>query len=213
MANTRDFEEKVIRVVQGLNKTVMGWEEVLFKTGAAAAFPGVVVDSWARSSWQQAAVAGHRAVDSNDGDFYLDSPGHTAAGMWTDISGGTTNATLLALLLGGEASMWQDWYVPPREASCMFQSPQRDNDFANSTSSTIWPRAAVAAGSFWRYDPGLAASSSLFASVLAAVGRRLALRGVTTCPCTTATATHCSQTEYCGRQWCEPGGTRTPVLV
>eukprot|EP01052_Picozoa_sp_SAG31_P083165 SAG31_NODE_43294_length_267_cov_1.839286_1_plen_39_part_01 len=37
----------------------------------------------------------------------------------------------------------------------MYQAPERDADFANSTSSTIWPRAAVAAGSFWHYDATL----------------------------------------------------------
>ena len=53
----------MIEYVQGtLGKQVMGWEEVLFKTNAASNDSGVIVDSWARSSWQQAATLDHRTV-------------------------------------------------------------------------------------------------------------------------------------------------------
>jgi len=148
--NTKSFEEKVIDFLLDKNKTVMGWEEILFKTGAAERSTDIVVDAWARSSWQQAAKKGHPAVDSANGHFYLDNLGHdhAAAGMWLDLYKGESNTTLRSLLLGGEASMWQDQYVPNRVASCMFQSPDRDDDFSNSTSSMIWPRSAIAAGSF-----------------------------------------------------------------
>lgn len=36
----------------------MGWEEILFKTGAAVAYPTTIIDSWLSSSWAQAAAAG-----------------------------------------------------------------------------------------------------------------------------------------------------------
>ena len=119
---------------------------MVFKTGAASGSPAVIVDSWARSSWQQAATLGHRTVASNSGNLYLDihrcAQGsfvrtalqktvliHALVGLdssvashqWADLRAGTTNRTLLAKLLGGETSMWQDFYVPGkifRESAC-----------------------------------------------------------------------------------------------
>ena len=58
LANTKSFEEKMIAHLIALGKTPMGWEEILFKTGAAAAYPTTIIDSWASSSWAQAAAAG-----------------------------------------------------------------------------------------------------------------------------------------------------------
>jgi len=203
--NTKSFEEKVIDFLLDKNKTVMGWEEILFKTGAAERSTDIVVDAWARSSWQQAAKKGHPAVDSANGHFYLDNLGHdhAAAGMWLDIYKGESNTTLRSLLLGGEASMWQDQYVPNRVASCMFQSPDRDDDFSNSTSSMIWPRSAIAAGSFWRYSDALSGTDALFSTVLSTASGRLSARGIGSCSCTTATSTGCKQQSYCGVSWCD----------
>ena len=200
-------------VKSGLGKEVMGWEELVFKTGAADGVPSVIIDSWARSSWQQAASLGHRTVVSNSGTFYLDCEekplsrrrlscvaphrgwltgphiassrpssslvpladhGTFAPALWTDIRGDTTNATLLDKLLGGEASMWQDFYVPGARskaagsASCLFDD-SRDADFSNSTASTIWPRTAIAGGAFWHFDggldPGSAAALTRFGTI------------------------------------------------
>ena len=44
--------------------------------------------------------------------MYLDYKTTLAPALWADIRGGVTNETQLGLLLGGEASMWQDFYVP-----------------------------------------------------------------------------------------------------
>ena len=55
LEDTKSFEVKMIAFVSQLGKEVMGWEEVLFKTGAAANDTNVIIDSWASSSWQQAA--------------------------------------------------------------------------------------------------------------------------------------------------------------
>ena len=113
---------------------------MVFKTGAASSSPAVIVDSWARSSWQQAATLGHRTVASNSGNLYLDIHRcaqaertalqktvliHALAGLdssvashqWADLRAGTTNTTLLAKLLGGETSMWQDFYVPGKKST------------------------------------------------------------------------------------------------
>merc|ERR1711920_417199 len=108
--------------------------------------------------------------------------------------------------------MWQDLYVGKGWASCMFQSPERDSEFSNSTSSMIWPRTAIAAGSFWRYDPNLASTDDLFASVLAQAQNqlddRLAEWSVGSCACTTTTRTVCNQRNYCGYDFCS---TSTPT--
>jgi len=110
--NTKSFEIKMIEHLLSVGKRPMGWEEILFKTGAAAEYPTTIVDSWARTSWSQAAAAGHDVVMSNNGLFYLDSAGHSARKMWLNISA-VGNATYVQgkHLLGGETSMWQDRYV------------------------------------------------------------------------------------------------------
>jgi hypothetical protein len=46
-ADTKSFEVKIIDYVKNtLGKEVMGWEELVFKTGAASSTPSVIVDSW-----------------------------------------------------------------------------------------------------------------------------------------------------------------------
>ena len=40
-----------------------------------------------------------------------------ASHQWADLRAGTTNRTLLAKLLGGETSMWQDFYVPGEKST------------------------------------------------------------------------------------------------
>ena len=102
---TASGEAKMIKHVISLGKVPMGWEEFLFKTEAATAYPTTIIDSWERSSWSQAAAAG-RTVMSNSGYFYLDYPGHTAQAMWLNISAlGNAMSEQTRLLLGGETSM------------------------------------------------------------------------------------------------------------
>ena len=101
LANTKSFEVAIIKHLLSIGKTPMGWEEILFKTEAAAAYKSVIVDSWARTSWSQAAEAGHKVVMSNDGLFYLDSAGHSAQAMWLNISAhGDATPAQAKLLLG-----------------------------------------------------------------------------------------------------------------
>ena len=89
-------------------------------------------------------------------------------------------------------------------ASCLFDD-SRDADFVNSTSSTVWPRAAVAGGAFWRYSAALDAKADLFGRVVGDIKRRLAARGVGVCPCATGSALGCMQNSYCGHVWCPDG--------
>jgi len=207
--NSKTFEQKILEFVANkLGKDVMGWEEVLFKTGAADGHPSFIVDSWARTNWQQAAEMGYRSVVSNSGSLYLDFQTTLSPEMWLDIRGGTTNITQLALLLGGETSMWNDMYVPGARGkhgivppTCLFNN-SRDADFSNSTATTIWPRAAIAGGSFWNYDQALMGDSAVFEGVIEAVKLRLAARGVIVCPCATSTTFGCDQTQHCGTIWC-----------
>ena len=203
LASAKRFEQRMIHFVQQeLHKTVLVWEEALFESGAAAGNRAVVVDTWQADSWQQAARAGHKVIMSRESALYLDYPSHNASGMWLDLFRGAENSspTEKAMLLG--ASMWSDRYVPRGPAQCLYQSPQRDADFANSTSSTIWPRASIAAGSFWNFDARMRADSAEFAGLLRREAARLAARGVAVCPCSTPTRNGCWQSEFCGRAWC-----------
>jgi hypothetical protein len=199
LANTKSFEVKMIEKLITLGKTPMGWEEILFKTEAAQAFPTVIVDSWARSSWSEAAAAGYHTVMSNSGIFYLDYAGHSAKGMYIDMLKDNTNTTQQQLLLGGEVSMWQDRYV----GSCLFPSDQDDN-FTQSTSHCIWPRTAIAAGTFWGQNYRADLDAAWFNATFDAVLARLVERQVDACPCATLTSNGCSQMDFCGIGYCGP---------
>jgi hypothetical protein len=109
--------------------------------------------------------------------------------------------------------MWQDFYVPGARtkeagsAKCLFDD-SRDSDFDNSTSSTVWPRAAVAGGAFWHYSSALDATAgggTTFERVVSDIKRRLAARGIGVCPCATGTTLGCAQNNYCGHVWCPDG--------
>lgn len=219
--STEGFEEKILAfVTEELGKTPIGWNEILSTTHAAEAFPRTIIEEWGKgSSWQAAARLGFRAIASHFSDFYLDNHwgGFTAAQHWKDLyistQGGdghkNANATERALLLGGSAAMWSDEYFPIRnvKASCMFQHPERDANFSTSTSSVIWPRAAISAGSFYRFDVALQNTSERFAGLLANITRRLTARGVETCQCEAPShhgcsqATNCNNVFYCPKPW------------
>ena len=127
-------------------------------------------------------------------------------GVWFDITSGAETPANARYLLGGEASMWSDQYLPGRKglAPCLLPSPARDADFGRSVSATIWPRAAVAAGSFWRWSSSLSpqVQPELFGEVVATVNSLLLARGVLTCPCGNATSNGCDVGTHCGAQWC-----------
>ena len=107
--------------------------------------------------------------------------------------------TCIHVLLAA-VSRWSDEYV----GSCMFSS-ENDAMFENSTSNYIFPRTAVAAGSFWRWDRRVNVLSPAFAAAFDAMQRRLRARGVATCPCTTLVTNGCDQNTYCGQPYCASG--------
>jgi hypothetical protein len=113
---------------------------------------------------------------------------------------GVKNESELSLLLGGEVSMWQDEYV----SSCMFQSPQTDSNFSTSTSTCIWPRSIIAAGSFWGYHPDFQTTDPDFNATFSQMRSRLVSRGVEACPCATLDSTGCNQMSKCGVGYCGP---------
>ena len=198
LANTKQFEIKMIQKLLALGKQPAGWEEVLFTTQAALGFPSVVVHSWHHHHWEEVAELGHRAVFSNLEPFYLGYPSY--AKLWIDLTMGVMNATKVAGLLGGEVSAWSDEYL----GSCMFSS-ENDALFANSTSSYLFPRTVVAAGSFWRWDRRVNASSPAFEAAFATMETTLRARGVHTCPCTTLATNGCDENSMCGEPYCSTG--------
>ena len=202
LANTKNFEIAMIQKLLALGKQPAGWEEVLFTTQAALGFPSVVVHTWHHHHWEEVVDLGHRAVFSNLEPFYLGYPSY--AKLWIDLTMGVANATKVASLLGGEVSVWSDEYL----GSCMFSS-QNDALFVKSTSSRLFPRTAVAAGSFWRWDRRVNASSPAFEAAFATMESRLQARGVHTCPCTTLATNGCDQNVHCGEPYCTTGADWT----
>lgn len=125
------------------------------------------------------------------------------------------NATERALLIGGETAMWSDIYVPPRHGNteCLFRSPDFDTPFSTSVSAMIWPRAAVAAGSFYRFDAALANTSNAFAGLLVNLSQRLSARAIEVCECTVPSHQACTQQSRCGVSYCPKAQVGGALLV
>ena len=198
----------MIEHLLSIGKTPMGWEELLFTTQAAADYPMAIVDAWHRTSWVQAAALGHKTIVSNNHYLYLDAHDfyHSAVRMWMNLTAICDPELPLApcdptpaqakLLLGGETSMWQG----AETHSCLFDN-SKDAAFARSAAGCIWPRAAIAAGSFWGFYNN---TKTLDAATLNATQQRLVARGVDSCPCATLNSTSCNQTSRCGVAYCPP---------
>ena len=210
---SRSLQQKIMKKLVALGKQPMGWQEILLETDAASSFPEAIIEPWSKAGiWAQ---MGHPAVEALPSSLYLDhavtSAGSARApGVWVDITAGAMNASNAHFLLGGEASMWSDQYQGTKHtpghqsATCMLPSPASDAAFATSISATIWPRAAVAAGSFWRWEESLSPQTQpeLFASVVAAANEILVARGIETCPCANATFNGCDSVTHCGVEYC-----------
>jgi hexosaminidase len=216
IAASKSLEQKVMKKVAALGKQPMGWQEILLETGAATSIPGAIIETWSKAGlWAQ---TGHPAVEALPSSLYLNGAATSAGyvhgsyrpGVWLDITSGALNASNAHLMLGGEASMWTDQYlgtkhnIDHRTVQCLLPSPASDVEFGKSISAVIWPRAAVAAGSFWRWDGSLSPQTQpeVFASVVAEVNGILTARGVDTCPCANATWNGCDATMHCNVTWC-----------
>lgn len=211
-ANTKSFEEKILKHVLALGKTPMGWQEVLLTTGAAASYPTTIVAQWydpAGTTWWEIAKRGYRTVMNSDDQFYLNYPNTEARSLWFDLMAGNTcpDTACRKLLLGGETALWQDSYV----GSCLFDSSQ-DANFSLSASRMIFPRAAVAAGTFWGgYRP---IDDAYFGQMFAALQARLRARGIASCPAVAPTSNDCTALAVCreppSSRWSTSCGTPLP---
>ena len=187
-------------IVDGLNRTVGGWEEFAFETAVAKPTTDYVVNTWHYHTQFESTARGYQTVASNDSHFYLvyDQP---ASAYWVDIASGM-NASQRALLRGGSVSAWGDEFcyiaycIHPdkKPAAHALFPPSADALFHQSILGLSFPRAAVGAGSFWNHVPELDSSSAEFGRSLAAMGERLISRGVPACP----TECHCNAASRCG---------------
>ena len=127
--------------------------------------------------------------------------------FWYDINStfAATPSAKPSLLLGGEVSMWTDTYCAggaqcgassgPNPVATKLFPPSEDDAFATSVGGMIFPRALVGAGSFWRYDASVNASSPEFADSIWKLNDRLRELGAKTCPSKCA----CDQLTQCGK--------------
>ena len=91
--------------------------------------------------------------------------------------------------------------------SCLFPNAQ-DANFSRSVAGCIWPRAAIAAGSFWGFNN---ATKALDGATFNATHARLVARGIPSCPCASLDHTGCSQLDRCGEAYCvKPPPAPTP---
>ena len=132
------------------------------------------------------------------------------------------------LLLGATTSMWMDEYCPQAECpghgstwgggAGWMAEKDKDGVFAASLLAVIWPRASLAAGTFWGYDEALD-KEALLRSYLAVSGRleariaegrgqwrgpamRFPTPGTSVCPIL-GCATGCTQMKRCGVPWAQ----------
>jgi hexosaminidase len=164
------FNQRLLKIVQKYNRTMMGWDEIL-----APGLPtDAVIHSWRdQRSLYQAAVEGHRAVMS--WGYYLDhlSPAsyHYGIDPLTPAppapNGRGAQATPPPTLtpeqetriMGGEACMWAELVGP------------------NTVDSRVWPRTAAIAERLW--SPKEVNDVDSMYARLAVVSRNLEFTGVT----------------------------------
>ncbi len=122
------FNGRVLKILSGLNKRMVGWDEIF-----NPALPkDVVVQSWrGEASLAKGAQAGYQGVLS--APYYLDGMRPAGVHYLADPVPADTKLTpeQQKLILGGEVCMWAE------------QLDQRTID------SRIWPRSAAIAERFW----------------------------------------------------------------
>ena len=220
-SNAAGLEQAVADHVRSVwGRRVMGWDALKTtgnQTGQGLGRKGGSSDTakvyWHGAPSSETIVSGGIDwVAASKGHSYLDH-GTPPSGFWWDIregsqkdSNGTETTSLLSTgLLGGEACHWTDRYCYIFEClptwhdkftnaynvSSYMYPPEMDAVFAASVSGKIWPRAAVAAGSYWHFTNASWASVTPQYQFITDV---LVSRGVEACP------TNCTCTELarCG---------------
>jgi len=122
------FNRRILNILTGLNKKMMGWDEI-FQPGLPQ---DVLIHSWrGKKALVASAKKGYQTILSNG--FYIDLI-HTAAEHYLNDplpSDTPLSESEQKLILGGEATMWGE-YVGPQ-----------------TIDSRIWPRTAAIAERLW----------------------------------------------------------------
>ena len=88
----------------------------------------------------------------------------------------------------------------PKHFTALFREQgSRDADFGVSIHGCVWPRAAIAAGTWWGFNTH---TKDLDEATFNATSSRLASRGIPSCPCSTLTTNGCNQEQRCGKAYC-----------
>jgi hexosaminidase len=233
--NTIDLEREVVAKVVSLGKKPMLWWAPA--TSLQVAKPGeTVVNAWTHShgagtlpgySAVQATAAGYEAVESAGGQFYLDHPKGKGwadlSSYWFDITRGQTlTAKQQELLLGGEVSMWNNpwclWgecHSTKGERFCGWwmsgMDPQYDAEYALSVQGAVWPKAAVAAGAFYRYNSSLPVAE--LTRRVGAFTAAMVRRGLRPCACSVfdGAGEGCTPAARCGVPYANRNASGAPV--
>jgi hexosaminidase len=210
--STFELERHVLNYLEGplVNKTVAGWEELLFDAGAAT--NRTLIYAWSRDTPSDVINDGRKCVDSQSSHFYMTEPGGVYPQGWEsfyyDISTGLTPAQL-PMLLGGEMSMWTDTYCyieqcgafngPKPVGSALFP-PEMDLPWSQSVAGMIWPRGYVGAAAFWNYDPSVSSQDPDFVNGIWALNDLVISNGGLACP----SQCECDQLSACGTPYIPP---------
>ena len=132
------LEKQIVNAVASdFKKTPAGWEQVLFKTGAAT--KDTIVYSYMQSAAAVTAT-GRRTVECNASMYFTvpmaGSPTNWGS-IWLDI-GHSVPADQKSLLLGGEMTAWTDTYCSPRECGAMHEyHPEKGGELYNRSRDEV----------------------------------------------------------------------------
>jgi len=206
------LEETLQHYVQvELGKTTASWEEMLFESKAAN--KETIVDAWNAHTPAEVTATGRRALMSKNKRFYFTWPAKESfpegwSPCWYDIAAGIPKSQR-HLLLGGEISMWTDFYLYYQQCGAQHQGPKgppvahelffskNDAAFSRSIGGMVWPRGHVAAAAFWNYNSSVNSSSPEFTAAIERFNDHLAARGSMVCP----TKCDCDYLTACGKPY------------
>ena len=177
LKSTRELQGMLQEYVASLSRDPMVWNEVF--TSLHEARRNSIVQCWNNCNVKEIVAAGYRTIYSHMKHLYLDhvSGSCSLEGMisgqclWIDIRQTLGADSDAGLFLGGEATMWTDEFCPRDicvghglnwggHASWLYDR-EKDLEFHKVLLSTIFPRLALAAGSFWRYQKHLSTNDLL----------------------------------------------------